>query len=298
MNTQLIQPRADWIPGSHYPDPFAAEIAALPPDRLLASSGGLAVYLAHAREIPALLRETGRLREITFRAAGEGTGQEIDLDRFDAHYQHLILWDAVRGRIAGGYRLCPTDCGAGGLYTATLFQYSQQFLDQLGPAVELGRSFLCVEYQRTYSALLLLWNGIGRFIARNPRYKVLFGAVSISNDYSAGAREAIVSYLEKYAWWCELASLVRARHPVPHRQSPAPLEQHAPGMPVLLRHYLKLGGRLLGFNLDPDFSDVIDGLIVVDLTRTEPRLLERYLGKDEAAQFMRHHDTLTGATLS
>ncbi|MBM3737914.1 MAG: GNAT family N-acetyltransferase, partial [Acidobacteria bacterium] len=124
VNTQLIQPRADWIPGSHYPDPFAAEIAALPPDRLLASSGGLAVYLAHAREIPALLRETGRLREITFRAAGEGTGQEIDLDRFDAHYQHLILWDAVRGRIAGGYRLCPTDCGAGGLYTATLFQYS------------------------------------------------------------------------------------------------------------------------------------------------------------------------------
>jgi putative hemolysin len=172
-------------------------------------------------------------------------------------------------------------------------------LDRLGPALELGRSFVRQEYQRTFSALLLLWKGIGAFVGRHPRYRFLFGPVSISNRYQAASRELIVAYLEKHAWWEELAALVTCRHPFRASTSPPAardfdelsdlatrIEPSANGAPVLLRQYLKLGGRLLGFNVDPAFAHALDGLIVVDLLATEPRLLHRYLGPQNAARLL------------
>jgi putative hemolysin len=171
----------------------------------------------------------------------------------------------------------------------------------MGPALELGRSFVRPEYQRGFAPLLLLWKGIGKFVARNPRYKVLFGPVSISNRYQSISRELMVSFLERRASLREWMGLVRRRNPFrgPRLLMPAAdfdledlsdavsdLEPDGAGVPVLLRQYLKLGGRLLAFNVDPDFADALDGLIVVDLTRTEPKLLARYLGKSEAAQFL------------
>jgi hypothetical protein len=155
--------------------------------------------------------------------------------------------------------------------------------------------------------LLLLWKGIGAFVARNPRYKILFGPVSISNRYQAVSRELMLSFLEKYALLRDWTGLVRNRRALRDRflkgaNRPAlpnsgfdiddlsevvsDIEQKQTGVPVLLRQYLKLGGKLLGFNVDPKFADTLDGLILVDLTKTDRKLLERYLGKSEAGSFL------------
>ena len=285
------------------------EIEALPPASLMAKSGEMAAYIASAGEIPSVLAEIGRLRELTFRGAGEGTGKSADLDEFDPHYLHLFLWNEARQELAAAYRLAGADqvrsrFGLRGLYTATLFDYGPEFLDRLGPALELGRSFVRAEYQKSFAPLLLLWKGIGQYVSRNPRYKILFGPVSISNQYQSISRELMVSFLERYASFREWAGLVSTRNPFrPSHREPGRLPKAAfdvedlsavvsdiepsrAGVPVLLRQYLKLGGRLLGFNVDPKFSNALDGLILVDLTKTEPRLLERYLGKSEASEFL------------
>ena len=294
------------------PAALSAEIAALPGECLSSRSGDLEAYIASAALIPKVLRELGRLREITFRAVGEGAGKPLDLDEFDSHYLHLFVWNARRQELVGAYRLAKTDVvrsrfGIRGLYTATLFRYGNPFLDRLGPALELGRSFVRQEYQKGFAPLLLLWKGIGAFIGRNPQYKVLFGPVSISNQYQAVSRELMTSFLEKYASLRDWAGLVRNRCAFPQRALKGPnrpafpdagfdiedlstvvgdIEQRQAAVPVLLRQYLRLGGKLLGFNVDPKFASALDGLILVDLTQTEPKLLERYLGKSEAAAFL------------
>ncbi len=288
------------------------EVAGLPACGRLATSGELSAYLARAEEIPAVLREIGRLRELTFRAAGEGTGKSIDLDTFDSHYLHLFIWNASKREIAGAYRLAGTDAvrgkfGVRGLYTGTLFKYGDEFLDRMGPALELGRSFVRIEYQKGFAPLLLLWKGIGKFVGQNPQYQVLFGPVSISNQYQSTSRRLMVSFLERYVSLKEWAGLVSSRNPFRSRDTQrlalpdasidlddvsaavSDVEPNQAGLPVLLRQYLKLGGKLLGFNVDPQFANTLDGLIVVDLTKTEPKLLDRYLGKHEAAQFLAFH---------
>jgi putative hemolysin len=275
-------------------DVLAREIETLKP---LDLSGDLVVYLATAAEIPNTLVEIARLREVTFRAAGEGTGKPLDLDRFDRHYLHLFVWHTRRREIVGAYRLAPTDSARRhGLYTETLFHYRADFLDRLGPAIELGRSFVRAEYQKGFSPLLLLWKGIGSFLRGNPQYTILFGPVSISNQYAAASRELMVGYLEKHAMLRGWTDMVRGRTPfrrtLTHAGLPTAgmdvedlgailgdIEEKPTGVPVLLRQYLRLGGKLLGFNVDPKFANALDGLILVDLTKTEPKLLERYLGK-------------------
>jgi putative hemolysin len=290
----------------------AAEIAALPAGCLLGRSGDLEVYVSRAIHIPNVLHELGRLREITFRAAGEGTGKRLDIDEFDRHYLHLFVWNGRSNELVGAYRLAPTDVvrrrhGIRGLYTASLFRFGEPFLDRLGPALELGRSFVREEYQKAFAPLLLLWKGIGAFVARNPQYKILFGPVSISNQYQAISRELMISFLEKYALLRGWTGLVRNRHELREKflkgsNRPAlpnsgfdiddlselvsDIEQKPTGVPVLLRQYLRLGGKLLGFNVDPKFANTLDGLILVDLTKTDPKLLERYLGKSEARSFL------------
>jgi putative hemolysin len=298
---------------------LASQVASLPAEKCLVDSPDFSVYLATAAEIPGILAEIGRLREITFRTVGEGTGKSSDIDEFDAHYSHLFLWDKKASRVAGAYRLAPCDAalarrGVAGLYTATLFRFNAAFLRHLETcAVELGRSFIRAEYQKSFAPLLLMWKAIGTFIARNPRYTTLFGPVSISNRYREISRQLMVSYLERRAMDHELARWISTRHGYRPRLSLqdralarggeglmsgmedlsdviadlAPSESpECRGVPVLLRQYLSLGGRLLGFNVDPHFSNALDGLILVNLTQTQPRLLERFLGKEEARKFL------------
>src|SRR5580700_6932778 len=259
-----------------------AEVARLPEDRLLAENGELAVYLAPAREIPQLLREVGRLRELTFRAAGEGTGKSRDLDAFDEYYSHILLWHKTKRELVGAYRAGNTaeilaQRGVNGLYTSTLFRYDEKVFQKLGPALELGRSFVRLEYQRQYAPLLLLWKGIARMVARQPEIPVLFGAVSISNDYSNASREMIYRFFEAHMEEDELSEPI------------TDVEADGKGLPILLRQYAKIGGKLLGFNVDRKFSNVLDGLVVVDLRQTEPAVLERYMGREGAARFRQVH---------
>lgn len=287
------------VPDAAEPASLRAEIESLNGEHLLTKAGGLDVYLAPANLIPSVLQEIGRLRELTFRAVGEGTGKPLDVDRFDEHYLHLFAWNAAKSELVGAYRLAGTD-QTRDLYTATLFNYGDAFLDRTGPALELGRSFVRMEYQKGFAPLLALWKGIGAYIARNPRYKILFGPVSISNQYQAVSRELMVNFLERHASMRDLVNLISHRNPFRRRtqgccldvedlsDAVSDLEPSRAGIPVLLRQYLKLGGKLLGFNVDPEFSDALDGLILVDLTKTEPKLLERYLGKPEAQELLKY----------
>lgn len=280
------------------------DLSSLPGERRLATGGGLGVWLARAAEIPNLLREIGRQREIAFRAAGEGSGLACDLDRFDADYLHLFVWDEAQRAVAGAYRLGPTDeilprSGVLGLYTHTLFRFDPRLLERLGPALELGRSFVAERYQRSFAPLMLLWKGIGAYVAANPRYRHLFGAVSISNEYRSTTRELLMRWLRANDFRADLAQLARARTP-PRRlgrrladvelsaatiasaadvdQLVREIEGDGRPMPVLLRQYLRLNGKLLGFNVDAKFGNVLDGLILVDLLDVERAVLERYMG--------------------
>jgi putative hemolysin len=279
------------------PEALAKEVNMLAP---LCESGTLAVYISEAERIPTVLREIGRLREITFRAAGEGTGKSTDVDSFDQDYLHLFVWNRATHEVVGAYRLAPTDRVLN-LYTKTLFGFDGKFLRALGPAIELGRSFIRQEYQRGFAPLLLLWKGIGKFVAAHPQYRVLFGPVSISNRYQTLSRDLMISFLERTASLPAWKDLVHPLHPVKGNDEASPcndvdelselvseIEPDRAGIPVLLRQYLRLGGKLVGFNVDPEFSNTLDGLILVDLTRTEPKLLDRYLGKAEAALFLHH----------
>src|SRR5450755_1863357 len=180
---------------------LAEEVARIPKDRCLAESGELAVYVGTAREMPHLLHEVGRLRELTFRKVGEGTGKSRDLDPFDDYYRHIVLWHKTKQELVGAYRAGDTAeilaaRGISGLYTSTLFHYDERVFQKLGPAMELGRSFVRPEYQRQYAPLLLLWKGIARMVARRPQIPVLFGAVSISNAYNEASRELIYRFFE------------------------------------------------------------------------------------------------------
>jgi len=298
------------------PNLIRAELESLPPADLLLSSGPFRVYRFLGAELPHTLREVGRLREVTFRAVSEGGGNECDLDPFDAWYDQLILWDDQTSQIVGGYRLGPTDRilplkGKHGMYTSTLFEFKGEFFRRLDPAVEMGRSFIREEYQRRPTSLPLLWRGIGRYVARFPRYHLLFGPVSVNPEYGQASKELILSYLRHNRTAEDLAPLVRAKNP-PRAMSlrdadvevlqrcafdlehvsglVSDLEPDAKAVPVLLKHYLKLNGRLIAFNVDEAFGGCLDGLIVVDLTKTDPKLLAAYMGDDGARTFLDYHD--------
>jgi putative hemolysin len=194
------------------------EIDGFSDEELLSTNGNLQVYIAFAGQIPNILQEIGRLREETFRKVGEGTGKSIDLDRFDYHYRHLFVWNGETSEVVGAYRLAPSDetvkkFGKEGFYTYTLFKYQTRLLSQMGPALEMSRSFVRPEYQRSYTPLLLLWKGIGQFVVRHPRYKTLFGAVSITDDYRSYSRRLMATFLESNSFLQDLSQMVRPRKP-------------------------------------------------------------------------------------
>lgn len=301
------------------PDLLARDVAALPPEQILHEAGEFTVFCSEAQRLPHVLEEIGRLRELTFRAVDEGTGNAVDLDAFDGYYKHLVVWNKSQKEVVGAYRLGRTDQiipshGVSGLYTNTLFQYDPALFEHLGPALELGRSFVRQEYQRSYSPLMLLWKGIGQYVLRHPECKVFIGPVSINRGYQPLSQHLMVDFLRSREA-SELARYVTPRNPLRARlvaepdpqalsrwmrdvdelsQVVADVDPAQGGMPILLKQYLKLGGKWLGCNVDPAFSHVLDMLLVVDLSRTEPRIMERYMGKSEAARFMAHHGIAFG----
>jgi len=290
-------------------DEVVSDVDRLPAESVLVENGAFRVFCAEPRQIRSALREIGRLREVTYRAVGEGTGRQFDLDTFDDDYLHLFSWDRERRQIVGAYRIGRTDRimatrGLVGLYTRTLFRYDERLIARLSPALELGRSFVRAEYQKNYNALLLLWKGIGQFVARHPHYRVLFGPVSISSRYSDTSHRLLMSFLQQNHRNADLAELVEAINPGEPNSAPptaiprsieeadrlvAQEEKDGKGAPILLRQYLRLNAKLLGFNVDPEFGDALDALMMVDLTTVDTAILNRYLGCQEAARFLAWH---------
>ena len=311
MHTALVSPALR----SHLPEVgarlsprlLAAEVDWLPADQLLLEHRDHWVFSFYAHQAPALTWEIGRLRELTFRAIGEGSGRELDLDRYDGWYQHLFVWDRVGASIVGAYRLGPTevivhDRGVEGLYTRSLWYYTSALLQRLGPALELGRSFVRPDAQRGAVALSLLWRGIGAWLVRHPEIRVLVGPVSIDRRYRDESIHMMVGHLRAHTVAAGLNSLL---HPtVPLRTDPlmeriganladeralsqavARLEPDARGIPVLLRQYLRLGAKVASFNVDRDFSNVVDAFIVVDLDAAGERRVARYMGREGFARW-------------
>lgn len=336
LNTYLLKQRQDTEPRKHFslpqlpkkteifepindpidPAVLQNEVESLPDDQTLISHGSFQVVYAFAEQIPNVLEEIGRLRELTFREVGEGTGEATDLDRFDLYYRHLFMWDHKERKIVGSYRLGATDeimltRGKRGLYTATLFKFKPGFLEKMGPALEMGRSFIASEYQRKHASLLLMWKGIGQYVVRNPRYKILFGPVSISKEYNAVSKDLMVKFLQKERFDPDLSNLVKAKNPPRGGRRLRGTEKQAllravhdiddmsaliseietdhKGIPTLLRHYLKMNGQLLCFNVDEEFGHCVDGLIVVDLTKTDWKLFKTYFTPEGAERILEYN---------
>ncbi|MFW2374331.1 MAG: lysophospholipid acyltransferase family protein [Gammaproteobacteria bacterium] len=279
-------------------------------DRLMVVNDDYEVYCAPANELEYVLPEIGRLREITFRQVGEGTGLDCDLDNYDENYLHLFMWHKENQQLIGAYRLGLVDKllakgGIKGLYSRSLFNYNQDFINSLGQSIEMGRSFVRQEYQRSISALLLMWKGIATYVARQPQYTTLFGPVSISSDYSELSRSLITSFLQAHHYDDWRARKLKPTNPQKKnpkqfwtRKMLAELGDNKliskliyrmegdKGLPVLIRQYLSLKGSLVSFNVDRDFNDALDGMIIINLMDVPEKVLSKYMGKEEAHRFL------------
>ncbi len=269
------------------------------------TSDGKHIYLYQHQQSSALMREIGRLRELAFRAVGEGSGLRRDIDRFDNHYEHLILWDKDDLEIVGAYRFANTakvlaEQGEQGLYTASLFQFDHSMQPYLSAGLELGRSFVQPRYWGKRS-LDYLWYGIGAYLRKYPDIRYLFGGVSLSNSYPQAARDLMVYFYSLYFGDSNNNAVSKQPYQLPQAIL-AELQPHFSGnnyladftqlkhllanmgvsVPTLYKQYSELcepgGVKFLAFGTDPDFASCVDGLVLVDLTRLKPARKARYLG--------------------
>lgn len=262
------------------------------------------VFIVPTPSIPNIIREIGRLREVTFREIGEGTNKSVDLDEYDIYYNHLFIWDTEAKLIVGAYRIGLGDeifysLGKKGFYVAELFKIKEQFTPTLKKSLELGRSFIRKEYQQKPLPLFLLWKGILKYLINNPRYRYLIGPVSISNTFSKFSKSLIVDYINRNHFDHELAQYVRPRKKFKVDFSSidtdllmagedsfkgldnliGEVENRSMKVPVLLRQYIALNAKIICFNIDPKFADCLDGFLVLDLQKVPQDILEK-LGKN------------------
>jgi putative hemolysin len=262
------------------------------------------VFIVPTSVIPNVIREIGRLREVTFREIGEGTNKSIDLDEYDIYYNHLFIWDFEAKMIVGAYRIGLGDeifysVGKKGFYITELFKLKTQFTPVLRKSLELGRSWIRKEYQTKPLPLFLLWKGILKFLIDNPRYRYLIGPVSISNSFSKFSKSLIVDYINRNHFDHELAQYVKPRKKFKVDFSSidtdvlmagedsfkgldnliSEVETRNMKVPVLLRQYIALNAKIISFNIDPKFADCLDGFLVLDLEQVPQDILDK-LGKN------------------
>ena len=281
-------------------DPAALRVGIAMLQSLGTTSDGKQIRVGTLSVDAPLLREIGRLRELTFREVGEGTGRSLDLDAWDSWYEHIVLWDDAASKVVGAYRIArgaPVLAAHGirGLYTASLFDYADDAIARIAQGMELGRSFVVPEYWGSRS-IDYLWQGIGAYLRSHPKVRYLFGAVSISAALPIAAREQIAAHYAHY-FGGPAGEVVSKRpfaycaaHPrdatmdadTAFRVLKANLDVLGAQVPMLYKQYTELcepgGARFLAFGVDPDFSDAVDGLIEVDIQRMRPKKRQRYLG--------------------
>ncbi|QGY46033.1 GNAT family N-acetyltransferase [Maribellus comscasis] len=267
------------------------EIQKIKQDYTLFNLKNYTAYCAPSKEIPNILNEIGRLREITFRDVGEGTNQSIDIDEFDLYYNQMFIWDEDEQRLVGAYRIglgkdILTQYGKRGFYLHTLFRIDEEFKTVLSESLELGRSFVIKEYQRKPMPLFLLWKGILYFLLKNPEYRYLIGPVSISNNYSKISKDLIIKFIMSNHLNWKMAQHIKPRNSYKFKSNNpdinilmenmerdinrldktiGDLDETNSGLPVLLKKYIKLNSKIIGFNVDPKFNNCLDGLIVLDV---------------------------------
>jgi putative hemolysin len=262
------------------------------------------VYICPTSEIPNTIKEIGRLREITFREVGEGTNKQTDLDEYDIYYNHLFIWDKETRMIVGAYRIGKGDeifysMGKRGFYIAELFKIKEQFYPVLKKSLELGRSWIRKEYQLKPLPLFLLWKGILKYLIENPHYQYLIGPVSISNRFSKFSQSLMVDFISTHHFDHELAQYVKPRKNFKIDFSKidkdlllesndtfkdldsliSEIETTHLKVPVLIRQYIALNAKIICFNIDPKFSDSLDGFLVVDVEKIPVEMLDK-LGKN------------------
>lgn len=258
----------------------------------LLQSKNYEVYLAPAATIPNILREIGRLREITFREIGEGTNKAIDLDHFDSYYHHMFLWDTEAECLAGAYRMgLGTEIyeafGINGFYLQDLFRFEPELHDMMSKSIELGRAFIIKQYQQKPMPLFLLWKGIVHTTLRFPNHKYLIGGVSISNRFSNFSKSLMIEFMKSHYYDPYLAQYVHPKKEFKVKLKDADkdfvfdateadlnkfdkiIDEIEPGalrLPVLLKKYIKQNARLIAFNVDPLFNNAVDGLMYIRIS--------------------------------
>ncbi len=272
-------------------------------DRLVMSEKNYDVYLSSAASMPNIINEIGRLREITFREVGEGTNNKIDLDEYDLYYSHLFIWDREAQKIVGAYRVGKGDeifyrYGRKGFYITNLFRVKSGLYPILKNGLELGRSFVRKEYQQKALPLFLLWKGLLMYINKNTQYEYMFGPVSISNNFSKLSKELIIEFIKTNCYDYHLAQFTKPKKEfdVSIKEIDAEellknkdtiksldsliseIEIDHNKVPVLLRQYIQLNAKIIGFNVDPKFNDSIDGFLVLTI-KNIPEETFKMLGK-------------------
>jgi len=260
-------------------------------DCRLLKSKNYEVYLASPSSIPHILREIGRLREITFREVGEGTNEAIDLDEFDSYYHHMFLWDESKHCIAGAYRMGLGSqiferFGIDGFYLQDLFRFEPELYRMMSQSIEMGRAFIVADYQQKPMPLFLLWKGIVHTTLRHPEHKYLIGGVSISNQFSKFSKSLMIEFMKSHYYDPYVAQYVRPKKEFKVKLKDADkdfvfdateadlnkfdriIDEIEPGalrLPVLLKKYIKQNAKLVAFNVDPLFNNSVDGLMYIKI---------------------------------
>jgi len=271
---------------------FIKEVQALRDnDKRLLISKNYEVFLAAAKDIPNLLHEIGRLREITFRDVGEGTNKSIDLDKFDKYYYHMFLWDNNENCLAGAYRMglgkdIYKRYGIEGFYIQSLFRFEPELHGMMEQTIEMGRAFIIKEYQQKPMPLFLLWKGIVHVTLRYPEHKYLMGGVSISNQFSEFSKSLMIEFMKSHYYDPYVAQYIQPKKEFKVKLKDADkdfvfdaakadmqkfdkvIDEIEPGalrIPVLIKKYVKQNARLVAFNVDPKFNNAVDGLMYIKI---------------------------------
>lgn len=267
------------------------DLVQIPKEDKLFSVGPFDCFCTTIENIPNIIREIGRLREITFRDVGEGTNKELDIDQYDIYYKHLFVWEREKQKIVGAYRVgngkqIMAEYGKAGFYICSLFKTRPELNPLLASSMELGRSFIVPEFQRSASALFMLWKGILYYTINNKECDYLIGPVSISGRYNKNSKMLIANYIIEHHFDEQLAEFVKPRKRVRFtrlnnktnfnalnsetlEELDRVIEAIEPGkvkLPILLKKYLKQKAKIIGFNRDPQFNNALDGFLVLKLS--------------------------------
>ena len=279
-----------------------ADLLQLKPYKLL-SQDQFDIYCAPYHKMGSVMTCIGIAREVAFRAVGIGSGKDIDLDHYDHYYKHLFIWDNYERTIVGSYRIGHVDKilkqhGVKGLYIRSLYKFKQSELKNIQNCLEVGRSFINPDYQRTTLSLSLLWKGLGSYIGKNPNYHTLFGGACISREHSNSTRALLVDVLLQMSGVTsdQIGDRVKPIKPMRMRRkiwdetmlktlSSISLVNRVIGrsdygksIPILLKQYLALNGKIACFAVNPTLDNSLDALIIVDLRETPEKYIRRYLG--------------------